>query len=203
MRILILGGSKSGKSMLAQRLAKGLAAGNKLYYWATMEPTDGEDDARIARHRLERAGWGFETVERGKNLPAALPLIDAAGTVLFDSITAALACEMFSADGVDQTAWERLCRDLLIVSVHPSNFVCVCDEVFRDGMEFDSLTEDYRRGLALVCRRAAAEFDLVLEVAAGLPHFWKGTDEYGKMVGRLLHGLGNVPGDPQSPAPVE
>ena len=30
MRILILGGSKSGKSMLAQRLAKGLAAGNKL-----------------------------------------------------------------------------------------------------------------------------------------------------------------------------
>ena len=116
MRILILGGSKSGKSMLAQRLAKGLAAGNKLYYWATMEPTDSEDDARVARHRLERAGWGFETVEQGKNLPTALPLIDAAGTVLFDSITAALACEMFSADGVDQTAWERLCRDLLTVS---------------------------------------------------------------------------------------
>ena len=91
MRILILGGSKSGKSMLAQRLAKGLAAGNKLYYWATMEPMDGEDDARVARHRRERDGWGFETVERGRNLPAALPLIVSAGTVLFDSITAALA----------------------------------------------------------------------------------------------------------------
>ena len=123
--------------------------------------------------------------------------------VLFDSITAALACEMFSADGVDQTAWERLCRDLLTVSTYPQNFVCVCDEVFRDGMEFDPLTEDYRRGLALVCRKAAAEFDLVLEVAAGLPHFWKGADKYGKMVGRLLHGLGNVPCDSQSPAPVE
>lgn len=148
-------------------------------------------------------GWGFETVERGRNLPAALPLIVSAGTVLFDSITAALACEMFSADGVDQTAWERLCRDLLTVSTYPQNFVCVCDEVFRDGMEFDPLTEDYRRGLALVCRKAAAEFDLVLEVAAGLPHFWKGADKYGKMVGRLLHGLGNVPCDSQSPAPVE
>lgn len=49
MRILILGGSKSGKSMLAQRLARGIAAGKKLYYWATMEPTDSEDDARVAR----------------------------------------------------------------------------------------------------------------------------------------------------------
>ncbi|MCI5976365.1 MAG: bifunctional adenosylcobinamide kinase/adenosylcobinamide-phosphate guanylyltransferase [Clostridiales bacterium] len=203
MRILILGGSKSGKSMLAQRLARGIAAGKKLYYWATMEPMDGEDDARIARHRLERDGWGFETVEWGRNLPAALPLIVSAGTVLFDSITAALACEMFSSQDVDPGASERLCRDLLTVSTHPQNFVCVCDEVFRDGIQFDPLTENYRRGLALVCRRAAEEFDLVLEVAAGLPHFWKGADKYGKMVGRLLHGLGNVPGDPQSPAPVE
>ena len=203
MRILLLGGSKSGKSGLAQRLARDLSEGNSLYYWATMEPTDSEDDARVARHRRERAGWGFETVEQGKNLPTALPLIDAAGTVLFDSITAALACEMFSSQDVDPSASERLCRDLLTVSTHPQNFVCVCDEVFRDGIQFDPLTENYRRGLALVCRRAAEEFDLVLEVAAGLPHFWKGADKYGKMVGRLLHGLGNVPCDSQSPAPVE
>ena len=40
MRILLLGGSKSGKSGLAQRLARDLSEGNSLYYWATMEPTD-------------------------------------------------------------------------------------------------------------------------------------------------------------------
>ena len=50
MRILLLGGSKSGKSGLAQRLARDLSEGNSLYYWATMEPTDEEDRARIRRH---------------------------------------------------------------------------------------------------------------------------------------------------------
>ena len=62
MRILLLGGSKSGKSGLAQRLARDLSEGNSLYYWATMEPTDEEDRARIRRHLADRAGWGFQTV---------------------------------------------------------------------------------------------------------------------------------------------
>ena len=39
-----------------------------MIYWATMEPVDGEDRARIARHLDERAGWGFSTVECGRAL---------------------------------------------------------------------------------------------------------------------------------------
>ena len=76
MRILLLGGSKSGKSGLAQRLARDLSEGNSLYYWATMEPTDEEDRARIRRHLADRAGWGFQTVERGRDLPGALHRLD-------------------------------------------------------------------------------------------------------------------------------
>ena len=60
---LILGGSSSGKSMYAQRLARSLAGTRPLYYLATMEPRDAEDHARVAKHRRERAGWGFETLE--------------------------------------------------------------------------------------------------------------------------------------------
>ena len=56
MKILLVGGSKSGKSGLAQRLCVRLAAGAPMIYWATMEPVDGEDRARIARHLDERAG---------------------------------------------------------------------------------------------------------------------------------------------------
>ena len=74
MKILLVGGSKSGKSGLAQRLCVRLAAGAPMIYWATMEPVDGEDRARIARHLDERAGWGFSTVECGRALErAALP----------------------------------------------------------------------------------------------------------------------------------
>ena len=154
MNILLLGGSKSGKSGLAQRLCVRLAAGAPMIYWATMEPVDGEDRARIARHLDERAGWGFSTVECGRALErAALP---ERACVLFDSVTALLANELL--------ALARSCRHL----------VCVCDDIFRDGAAYDEWTERYRSGLARVCRTLAAEFDTVCEVVAGLPHLWKG-----------------------------
>lgn len=71
MNVLISGGAKNGKSYYAQQLAKAMASeeGCPLYYVATMIPHDEEDEARILRHREERAGWGFATVERGRDLP--------------------------------------------------------------------------------------------------------------------------------------
>ena len=88
MRLLFIGGCKSGKSSTAQRIAKLLGENAPLYYWATMEPHDDEDLARIRRHIADRDGWGFTTVERARNLTAGLAAIDPAGTVLFDSVTA-------------------------------------------------------------------------------------------------------------------
>ena len=74
MNILISGGAKNGKSYFAQRQAKQMAdeQGVPLYYIATMIPHDEEDRARIRRHIKERAGWGFATLECGRNLPGIL-----------------------------------------------------------------------------------------------------------------------------------
>lgn len=132
MRILLIGGSKSGKSLLAQQLCLRLSGGGRRVYWATMEPVDGEDRARIARHLRERDGWGFETVECGR---AILRAADRAigATVLFDSATALLACEMFSAAGFDPEAGTRAAEELLVLSRRADHFVCVCDDLFRDG----------------------------------------------------------------------
>ena len=70
MKIFISGGCKNGKSYFAQSLAKQLAeeSGGPLYYIATMIPCDEEDRARIRRHIEDRAGWGFETIEQGRNI---------------------------------------------------------------------------------------------------------------------------------------
>lgn len=174
MTILLTGGSKSGKSLLAQELCRTLAAGGPMYYWATMDPVDGEDEARIARHREERSGWGFTTVEQGRALTEALPQIDPNGTVLFDSATAALANEMFAGETPDNTAWQRLLQDLLTVSRSCAHFVCVCDELWRDGQPYDAATEVFCRGLALICRGLADAFDTVAEVTAGCTKVWKG-----------------------------
>ncbi len=174
MNVLLLGGSKSGKSLLAQEVTRRLAGGGPLYYWATMQPIDGEDRARIRRHLEERDGWGFATVERGRDLPGALPEIDPRGAVLLDSVTALLANEMFSSLGVDEGAPERALSDLLTLSGHLRHLVCVCDDVFRFDGPYDPVTEAYRAGLARVCRGLAKSFDTVAEVSVGVPHVWKG-----------------------------
>ena len=175
MRVLILGGSKSGKSMAGQRLARRLCGGGPLYYWATLEPADGEDREIVRRHLAERDGWGFQTIERGRALPEELPQLSEEGTVLFDSVTACLACQMFSGAEPDPAAAERMTRELLLVSRAPRHFIAVCDEIWRDGAAYPRWTEEYRRGLALACRRLAAEFDVVCEMTAGLPRLWKGA----------------------------
>ncbi len=80
MNVFISGGCKNGKSFYAQRLARRQAdeAGSPLYYIATMIPHDEEDHARIRRHQTERDGWGFTTLECGKNLLSLLddPQVD-------------------------------------------------------------------------------------------------------------------------------
>lgn len=101
--------------------------------------------------------------------------VSPAGTVLFDSITACLACQMFSAPEPDGEAPRRTAEELLVISRHPAHFVCVCDELWRDGVTYETWTETYRRGLAEICRRLAAEFDVVCELTAGLPRLWKGA----------------------------
>lgn len=70
MLVLVTGGSGSGKSAFAERLASELSkqmnkGGDRLYYLATMTARDGESMERIARHRAQRAGYGFQTVECG------------------------------------------------------------------------------------------------------------------------------------------
>ena len=172
MRILLIGGSKSGKSSLAQSIVNKLAGTRPKYYWATMEPADHEDDERIEKHIADRAGMGFITFERGRGLlSGALAPKEAA--VLFDSVTALLANEMFTG-GFDEAAPERTLGEILALSEKCTHFVCVADELFRDGAAYDDTTEAYRRGLARVLRGLAERFDTVAEVVCGIPHFHKG-----------------------------
>ena len=65
-------------------------------------------------------------------------------------------------------------EELLAVSRRVRHLVCVCDEIWRDGVTYETWTETYRRGLAAVCRVLAAEFDAVAELSAGCVRIWKG-----------------------------
>lgn len=167
MKIFISGGAKNGKSYQAQRLSKKLAGQRPLYYIATMEPRDDEDVQRIARHRLERLGWGFETIECSRNIMSCLKTAEVTGTFLFDSVTALLSNEMFRGGQVDETAVYRVAEELNRFVDAVGNIVIVSDYIYSDAAKYDDLTEQYRRGLALLDRQLVGRCDTVIELCAG------------------------------------
>lgn len=165
MSTYISGGCKNGKSHYAQLVA--VAWGAPLYYIATMIPRDREDRARVRRHQIERAGWGFETLECGRNILSCLDRADLRGSFLLDSVTALLANEMFRDDGVRTDAPELVAEALSQFVSRAPNTVLVSDFIYSDAMLYDELTEAYRRGLALVDRRMAGVCDNVIEAVSG------------------------------------
>jgi len=174
MKIFISGGAKSGKSLYAERLSLEMRKKDTpLYYLATMIPVDKEDDARITRHRLQRKGRGFETVEAGRDITAAVGQCDVRGTFLLDSVTALLANDMFTPDGnVEHSAYKKVSADLTELLGMVNDIVIVSDYIYSDAYQYDDLTEAYRRGLAYIDRQIASLSDVVLEICAGncIPH---------------------------------
>ncbi|MCL2126458.1 MAG: bifunctional adenosylcobinamide kinase/adenosylcobinamide-phosphate guanylyltransferase [Oscillospiraceae bacterium] len=165
MRILISGGCKNGKSYFAQRLASEQGA-HPLYYVATMRSVDSEDDARIERHRAERDGWGYITIEQPTNIEEILSKCDHAGSFLLDSLTALLANEMFpSYENANAGAAEDIILGLRRVLRETENIVIVSDYIYSDAAIYDPLTELYRKSLAAIDREAARLCDVVLEIA--------------------------------------
>jgi len=96
--VLILGGARSGKTRLAERLA---AESGPVTYVATAlrDPGDPAMTARIDRHRSGRPeGWA--TVEMARDLEAALPgLTDRGGSVVIDCVTLWLTNLMLGLGG--------------------------------------------------------------------------------------------------------
>ena len=165
MRIFISGGSKNGKSYCAECLAKAQRL-DCLYYVATMKPVDSEDAERIKRHRMERFGQGWTTIEAPADIESILRICDRSGSFLLDSLTALLANEMFPPDGgVNEQAALKITKGLSSLIDGIENIVIVSDYIYSDAIIYDRLTEGYRKALALIDREAARLSDAVLEAA--------------------------------------
>jgi len=151
---LVLGGARSGKSEVAERIAA--AAGGAVTYVATGAAVDAEMAARIEAHRRRRpAAWA--TVECGPDLAGALEAAE--GTVLVDALGTWVA--QFDGAAVDADA---LCAAL---AGRGGDTVIVSDEV---GLGVHPSTETGRRfrdDLGTLNRRVADVADEVVLVVAG------------------------------------
>ena len=166
MIVLVIGGSGSGKSAWAERLAVTLPGVARVYL-ATMQAADGEALRRVERHRAQRADKGFQTVEAAMDL-AKVPLPEKA-VVLVEDVPNWAANEMF---GGGDTA--RMIPALQSLAQRARHLILVTGNVFADGVAYDETTMAYLKLLAEVNAAAAEMADAVVEVVCGLPVYVKG-----------------------------
>ncbi len=174
MLTLLLGGARSGKSRLAERLASRV---ERVCYLATSQPgDDSEMLARIERHRTRRPG-SWLTVEEPLALADAIeraaPRQDA---ILVDCLTIWLS-NLF---------WEHRDRDLGCVvdlldcelnrvraCAHACHIILVSNEVGSGTVPEARVTRDFRDAHGLMNQRAAELADEVILTVAGLPLYLK------------------------------
>lgn len=167
MLTLVIGGAGSGKSAFAEALV--CRRNGKKLYLATMLPHGAEAMTRIEKHRAQRAGRGFETLERGLDLEhAAIP---AGADILLEDLSNLLANEIFDPAGGGVDAVRRGIEHLISES---DNLTVVTNEIFSDGADYDAESLRYMRLLAELNREIAARADLAVELVCGLPNVLKG-----------------------------
>lgn len=166
MFTLILGQSKAGKSRYAEKLAADAAKG-PLVYIATLIPVgEGETGAAlVARHRAQREGYGFETIERPKEL-AKLEL-PAGATVLLEDVSNLLANYLF-AEGAPGGREEAM-ADVLALRDSCEELVAVSFFGLTESDEYDRPTNHYIAELALLNRQLWAAADRVVMLEKGVP----------------------------------
>ena len=97
MMALVTGGASCGKSAYAEDLC--MESGAPLVYLAAMRPFGEEGAARVRKHRAQRAGKGFTTIECYEGLDAVLcdDRIEGA-TLLLECLGNVVANELFSQE---------------------------------------------------------------------------------------------------------
>ena len=139
---VITGKQNSGKSLRAEELA--VSYGRPLYYIATMKVMDEEGRKRVEKHRKQREGKGFITIECEYGIRQVLDVMgDPAGaTVLLECVANLVGNELY--DNPDR-AWSKdpmkadpddfaraITEDIRYLDDHVDNLIVVTSEYEAD-----------------------------------------------------------------------
>jgi adenosylcobinamide kinase/adenosylcobinamide-phosphate guanylyltransferase len=182
-KVLVLGGSRSGKSAHAESLVTGRE--DVVYLAASSSrPDDAEWSARVAAHRSRRpAAWTtLETTSPSELLRRGTVLVDSVTTWVaalmdesgvWDAAETAGAHAAAGPGGGEAAALERLAArcDALVSNwvMTPAYVVAVSDEVGLGVVPETRAGRLFRDTLGTVNQRLAATADEVWFVVAGLP----------------------------------
>jgi adenosylcobinamide kinase/adenosylcobinamide-phosphate guanylyltransferase len=168
--ILVLGGSRSGKSQLAARLAD--ERGPVTFVaTAVVDPADPEMTARIARHYADRPE-GWTTLEVPRDLEAILPGLSAnGGSVLIDCVTLWLSNLMLGLGGgpaLEDAAILAAVGRASEAARGPARVIWVSNEVGSGLVPPNALARKFADLQGLANQRLAAACDAVHLCVAGL-----------------------------------
>lgn len=168
MKIVVTGGSASGKSSNAENILCKYA--QKKLYLATMQPFGSEAKKRIKRHLEQRKGKGFETCECFKNL-CSLNLKKEYDGILIECVSNLLANEMFSPENLKLTQ-DEIIKTVLNGIKHvcslSENTVIVTNEIFSDGLQYESQTKEYIKLLGIINQKIFSFCDFAYESVCGI-----------------------------------
>ncbi len=170
MKILILGGVRSGKS----RMAEQLATNSKLpvHYIATATAEDEAMQARIALHRTHRPDHWF-VLEEPLRLASALKEHAASGhCVLVDCLTLWLTNLLLLED--EAVFKKELTALLKVLPDLPGEIIMVSNETNMGIMPMGELSRRYCDEAGRLHQNLAQICDRVILTVAGLPHILKG-----------------------------
>jgi len=170
MMILIAGGNGSGKSAYAERLAAQM--GEPRFYVATMVSQSPENEQRIEKHRRQRAGLAFHTIEEPCHVGKAAVTEDS--VVLLEDASNLLGNMLFADHGTAEQALgeilalQKRCRHLLVVTISG-----------LPETQYTGETADYIRALTWLNQRLFAHSDAAVEMQNEAPVIRKGMlDDY-------------------------
>jgi len=165
--ILISGHNGSGKSLFAEKLISQTEGAR--YYIATMHSATAENRMRIEKHKLQRMGLGFQTLERyyevgNEDLPEG-------SVVLLEDISNLLSNVVFEKRGNENRVLEDICRLMdkcrILVAVTIS------------GLEDNAYTGEtaaYIKGLNSLNRKLFELASVAVTMRDNLPVYQKGGE---------------------------
>ena len=168
---LILGGARSGKSRLAERLATQSAL--PVTYIATSQPLDGELNERVALHRQRRpAHW--QLIEEPLELARVLRENAAADACLLVDCLTLWLTNLLMLDDVERLKSER---EALLQSLAqlPGEIIFVSNETGLGIVPLGELTRRYVDEAGWLHQALAERCQRVVLTVAGLPLTLKGT----------------------------
>ena len=164
---LILGGAASGKSVFAEQLV--MDTGQPRIYLATAQAFDGEMEAKVEKHLLQR-GPDWQTIEAPHETAEALKDLPAESVVLLDCATMWLSNHLLAESDL-VAEQDKLLNALTDCA---ARLVVVSNEVGLDVVPENKLARQFRNAQGALNQALARQADLAVLVVAGLPMVLKG-----------------------------